>query len=510
MLVFLTPFFLGCFSVFSFQPYNFTIINFFIFPCFFFILSNINKRSKNRYRKKPYLINLFYAGYFFGIGFFLTGTYWISSSLQFDESFKAFIPITIILIPIFLGLFYGLGTLACGKYLKYDLNSIFLFCATISFIDFLRAKMFTGFPWNLWAYSWSWFNEIIQILNPIGLFAFNLLTITLFSAFSIFFVKRFKYKSLVLVIIFIAFFSNYLYGNYVLNNNKIETKKNIEEGKYIYVKIVSPNFELKYNLSEEETKDRMKKLIKYSNVEKNRKTLFIWPEGALSGKYFFEIEKYKNLFREKFSSEHLIIFGINTFSKAKDQFFNSMVIVDNNLDKKFQYDKIKLVPFGEFLPFQTQLEKIGLKKITEGFGSFSYGNEQNTFNYENLNILPLICYEIIFPELIQKKDLKDGLLVNISEDGWFGDTIGPYQHFSKSIFRAVESDSFVLRSANRGISAIINNKGQIIKELKNNETGNLEYRLPVIEKKGGNKNDLIFFVLLFTYCFIFLKYKKND
>ena len=150
--------------------------------------------------------------------------------MQFDESFKAFIPITIILIPIFLGLFYGLGTLACGKYLKYDLNSIFLFCATISFIDFLRAKMFTGFPWNLWAYSWSWFNEIIQILNPIGLFAFNLLTITLFSAFSIFFVKRFKYKSLVLVIIFIAFFSNYLYGNYVLNNNKIETKKILKKG----------------------------------------------------------------------------------------------------------------------------------------------------------------------------------------------------------------------------------------------------------------------------------------
>ena len=102
------------------------------------------------------------------------------------------------------------------------------------------------------------------------------------------------------------------------------------------------------------------------------------------------------------------------------------------------------------------------------------------------------------------------MLINISEDGWFGETIGPYQHFSKSIFRAIESDSFVLRSANKGISAVINNKGQIIKALKNNETGNLEYKLPVLEKKGRNKNDLIFFALLFTYCFIFFKYKKND
>ena len=510
LLVFVTPFILGCFSVFSFQPYNLTIINFFIFPCLFLILCNINKRSKNKYRKKPHLINLFYVGYFFGIGFFLTGTYWISNSLQFDESFKNFIPLTIIIIPLTLGLFYGLGSFICGKYLKNDLQSIFLFCASISAVDYLRAKLLTGFPWNLWAYSWSWFVEVIQILNPIGLFAFNLLTITFYCLPSFFFIKTTKYKILVPILFSIIFFSNYLYGNFILNNNKVENQKYLEKDKYIYVKIISPNFELKYNLSEEETYGRLKKLIRYSSVEKNKKTLFIWPEGALSGKYFFEIEKYRNLIKEKFSSDHLIVFGVNTLNKEENKFFNSFIIVDKNLNMKFQYNKIKLVPFGEFLPFQTKLEKIGLKKITEGFGSFSKGNTNNTFSYSDYNIIPLICYEIIFPELTQKTNLKNTLLINISEDGWFGNSIGPYQHFSKSIFRAIESDSFVLRSANKGISAIINNKGQIIKSLKNNETGNIELRLPIIEKKGGNKNDLIFLVLLFTYCFIFLIYKKND
>ena len=102
------------------------------------------------------------------------------------------------------------------------------------------------------------------------------------------------------------------------------------------------------------------------------------------------------------------------------------------------------------------------------------------------------------------------MLINISEDGWFGNSVGPHQHFSKSIFRAVESNSFVLRSANKGISVILNNKGQIIKSLKNNETGNLEYKLPVMEQKRKNKNDLIFFILLFTYCFIFFRNKNND
>tara|TARA_E500000178_G_C16975505_1_gene733142 strand:- start:755 stop:1678 length:924 start_codon:yes stop_codon:yes gene_type:complete len=306
-----------------------------------------------------------------------------------------------------------------------------------------------------------------------------------------------------------TFFSNYLYGNYLLNKNN-ENQKYHDKDKSINIKIVSPNFELKYNLSEEELYERLNKLIRYSNPEKDKKTLFIWPEGALSGKYLFEIDKYKNLIKKNFSKNHLIIFGINTLDQKEDKFYNSFVVIDNNFNKKFQYDKVKLVPFGEFLPFHTNLEKIGLKKITEGFGSFSKGSIKNTFTYENLEIIPLICYEIIFPELIQKVNFKSTLLINISEDAWFGDSIGPHQHFSKSIFRAIESDSFVLRSANKGISAIVNNKGQIIKSLKNNETGNIEYRLPILEKKGGNRNDLIFFVLLFTYCLIFLRYKKND
>ncbi len=510
LLVFVTPFLLGCISVFSFQPYNLTIINFLIFPCLFFIICNINKRSKNKYRKKPYLINLFYAGYFFGIGFFLTGTYWISNSLQFDESFKNFIPFTVLFIPLVLGLFYGFGSLVCGKYLKYDFKSILLFSASISFADFLRAKILTGFPWNLWAYSWSWFSEILQILNPIGLFAFNLLVITFFCAPSIFFVKENKYKILICSIFLLTFFGNYIYGNFEINNNKIQSQKNFNNNRFINVKIVSPNFKLKYDLSEKQTLERIKKLIRYSNIEKNDKTLFIWPEGALSGKYFFEIEKYKNLIKENFSSNHLIIFGVNTLDKQEDKFFNSFIIIDHNFNIKFQYNKIKLVPFGEFLPFQNYLEKIGLKKITEGYGSFSRGDLKKTFLYESVNIIPLICYEIIFPELIQKVNSNNNFIVNISEDGWFGDSLGPHQHFSKSIFRAIESDSFVLRSANKGISSIINNKGQIIKSLKNNETGNIEYKLPIKEKKGGNKNDLIFFVLLFTYCLTFLKYRKND
>ncbi len=103
------------------------------------------------------------------------------------------------------------------------------------------------------------------------------------------------------------------------------------------------------------------------------------------------------------------------------------------------------------------------------------------------------------------------MIINISEDGWFGKSIGPHQHFAKGLYRAIENDSFLIRSANKGISAIVNNKGQILKKLNANEAGNIEFEVPLIKSRNKNKNDLIFFALLITYIFIFRIYsRKND
>ena len=198
------------------------------------------------------------------------------------------------------------------------------------------------------------------------------------------------------------------------------------------------------------------------------------------------------------------------FLEEGNNYYNSLVIVNNNMEIIQEYKKLKLVPFGEFLPLESLLEKFGIKKITEGYGSFLKGNEQKNLNFEKLNILPLICYEIIFPELIQSSDQDTNLVVNISEDGWFGNSIGPYQHFAKGIFRAIEQNAFFIRSANKGISAIISNKGLVLKKLYPNEAGNIEFEVPLISNKNKNKNDLIFFVLLITYIFIFNFYKKNN
>ena len=377
----------------------------------------------------------------------------------------------------------------------------------MAFSDYLRSKVLTGFPWNLWAYSTNWMVEFIQISNIIGLNAFNLIVITIFTSPIIIFYKYNLIKKIFSVsLIALSILTLFIYGNYEINKNKT-LLANVE--KKIFVKVISPNFDLKYNLDENDIKQRFKQLIRYSEPDKNKKTLFIWPEGVFSGYSFNEISIFKKLISSNFSQNHLIIFGVNTLDQKNGKFYNSMLAVNSDFQIIQSYNKRKLVPFGEFLPLENFLNKFGLKKITEGHGSFLRGNKNKNLLIDDLNILPLICYEVIFTEFVQYSDNATNLIINISEDGWFGDTIGPDQHFSKSIMRAVEGNTFFLRSANKGVSAIIDNKGNIVKQLNRNEAGNIEFEVPLI-KSNKIKNDLIFFVLLITYLCIFLiNTKKN-
>ena len=484
LTLFIIPISLGSLTVFTFQPFNIFVINFLILPIFFYLIIYIKKKSQSIFRKKPFRKNLFIFGTSFGFGYYLSGIHWITNSLTFDDTFKILIPFGLIFIPLFLSLFFSL------------------------ILVFLRAKIFTGFPWNLWAYSLSWSPEIIQILNPIGLYALNLILITIFLIPSVLFFKINLLKKIFsLLTIPLIILCLYVYGSYSINQNK---KFLNNYNKKFNVKVISPNFILKYGLSDIEVQSRLQKLIKYSEPKEKIKTLYVWPEGVFSGYNFNEISGLKKIFFENFENNHFILFGINRFDEKKGGTYNSLVIVNSKMEILHEYKKQKLVPFGEFLPFEKVLKKIGLKKITEGHGSFLKGVEQKNIIFDDLNILPLICYEIIFTKLIQSNNQNTNLIVNISEDGWFGNSIGPSQHFAKAIFRAIENNSFLVRSTNKGVSAIIDNKGLIVKKLNNLEAGNIELQVPLIKSKDKNKNDLIFYLLLITHIFIFKFYKKNN
>jgi len=507
LILYLIPFIIGSLTLISFHPFNITIINLIIFPLFFYLIVYINKKSKSVYRKKPLRKNLFTFGLLFGFGFYLSGISWITNSLTFDDNFKVLIPFALIIIPLFLSLFIALPILIIGPYLNFNFSSVLLFSGILAFSDYLRAHILTGFPWNLWAYSTVWLNEIIQLVNSIGFYSYNLILITFFTLPAItFFRVSITKKVIYFILVSLVTLSLFIFGNHTINKN---IKQLREVNDKVFIKIISPNFDLKYGLNEEEIEERLKKLIRYSNPTKDKKTVFIWPEGIFSGYSYEEVSIFKDLIIKNFSEEHVIIFGINQLDRKSKNFYNSMLAVDNNFNIVSSYNKRRLVPFGEFLPFENFLNNFGFKKITEGHGSFLRGNKNNNISINKINFLPLICYEVIFTDLVQKSNLNTNLIINISEDGWFGNTIGPDQHFAKSIFRAVENNTFLLRSANKGISAIIDNKGKIVKRLNRNEAGSIEFEVPLINS-NKIKNDLIFFILLITYLFIFLIYKKKN
>ena len=202
--------------------------------------------------------------------------------------------------------------------------------------------------------------------------------------------------------------------------------------------------------------------------------------------------------------------GINTkkIINNSSKIYNSMVILDNKLNLISEYNKINLVPFGEFLPFENFFKKLGLKKISYGYESFSAGNDRQliSLNDKNFNFIPLICYEIIYSGKVNLKSDKTNFIINISEDGWFGDSIGPHQHFSHTIFRAIEEGKNIIRSANNGISAYIDSNGIVISKLESTKKGVIEINKykkfnETLFSKFGNK--IFFYILLFYISIIF-------
>ena len=337
VILYLAPFILGSLTVLSFEPFNLTIVNFLIFPTFFYLLVYINKKSKGVYRKKPYKKNLFIFGLVFGFGFYLCGVSWITNSLTFDENFKFLIPFAFILIPLFLSLFLGITTLIIGPYLRLNSISILIFSGSLSFSDYLRAHVLSGFPWNLWAYSTATLNEILQIVNIIGLYSYNLLVITIFTSPIIIFFQINNIKKLFSILLTLSFIlCLYIYGNYEINKNKKVLIKNDEK---LHVKIISPNFDLQYNLSIKEIENRIKKLIRYSDADRKKRTLFIWPEGVFSGYSYEEILNFKELILQNFSSNHHLLFGANKLDTSSGYFYNSMLVVNNELKIIQRYNK---------------------------------------------------------------------------------------------------------------------------------------------------------------------------
>ena len=500
ILIYVIPFIIGLTTSYSLPPYSFFLINFITFPLlFFYLLSN---HHKGRWIS-------FKIGWIFGFGYFISNLYWISNSLTFEEIFKPLIPFSLIIIPLFLGLFYGLVTFFCSFFnLKKNISSILIFSFFFSIIEYLRSFIFGGFPWNLVAYSFTDYLQFIQILSLIGTYTFNLLCVTLFLIPCIIFFNFKKNKKLLFLLSSVLLLSiNFFYGNTVIKKYEKFNKTKLN----FVIKIISPKVDIKRFFTNEAPESSIIDLIKLSEPSHSENTLFIFPEGVLSNIYLQDLKNFSYIFSENFSEKHKIILGISSYENSK--IFNSLVVLDKDVNILAKYDKNKLVPFGEFLPFENLLRNFGLKKITQGYQSFSSSNERQIIKLDDISFLPLICYEVIYSGKINKNKKDFDFIINISEDGWFGNSVGPHQHFSHSIFRSIEEGKNLIRSANNGISAHIDATGKIIANLKSTDRGFIEIRNILKTKNtffNSHGNKIFFYFLIFYISLIFFLKKKEN
>ena len=496
---------LGGLTSLSLPPLNFFLINFFTLSAFFIFLY---KKIGIRREKKLF----FFYGWLFGFSYFLSNLYWITISLTFDQNFIFLIPVALILIPSFLGLFYGLATFIFYKLgFKKLLSSFFLFSLLFGGVEYLRGNILTGFPWNLFIYSLSENLSFISLVSIIGTYSLNLLMISFFSAPAIYILRKSKVEvfiSILMLLLPILFLS---YGKLYEQNF---LKKEIIKNPYL-IRVIGSNISLDRFYNNNQTESTIKELINLSSPEPNKRMFFLWPEGIIPNTYLDELKLYKQLYNENFSKNHLIGFGISSrlLVNEKYKYFNSLSLFDNELNLLQSYNKVNLVPFGEFLPFENFLHKIGIKIITNNISSFTKGDERKIFHvkskFQEMKFLPLICYEIIYTGNLTKDNNYD-FIVNISEDGWFGKSIGPKQHFAHSIFRAIETGKYVIRSANNGMTAIINPLGEIEKKIDYNKNGFIDFEKrrdldPTIFSLYGNK---IFLILILLYIFLIFSFNR--
>jgi apolipoprotein N-acyltransferase len=210
-------------------------------------------------------------------------------------------------------------------------------------------------------------------------------------------------------------------------------------------------------------------------------THLIWPEAAFPFFLTHEPEAMAQI-ADLLPDGAVLITGAVRPADSKprtQQAYNSVYVIDHDGTILDVQDKVHLVPFGEYLPFQKFLESVGLQQLTKVAGGYIPGDRHRSINVPRApRVVPLLCYEVIFPGAAVPRDDRPGWMLNLTNDGWFGISSGPYQHFRQAQVRAIEEGLPLVRAANTGISAVIDPVGRVVRSLPLGTEGVLDSPLP--------------------------------
>lgn len=475
----------GAGSAASLPPLNLSVILLLTLPILVLLLDGAAREASPRRR----LVAAGWIGWWFGFGYFLLGLWWIGSAFLVEAAaFGWMIPFAVTGLPAGLALFSAVATVLAALLWVPGPGRIVALAVGFAAAEWLRGHILTGFPWNGFGYALAANEATMQGAALVGAYGLAFLAVLIFAAPAML-VSGGRFTGLrgaAACIAALAVLGGlYGYGTLRLADGGAATpaapatplrivQPSIDQTEKWNPELRSQVFETYLALSEEPPAGG-------GDLPDN--LLVIWPESAIP--FFLSdaplaAEAIGDILPE---GGRLLTGAVRHQPRKSDpavtDYFNSILEVTRDGTVRPLYDKVHLVPFGEYLPFQDFLERVGLRQLTELPGGFSAGHDRVTLHLDRLPpVGPLICYEIIFPGAAVDPTDRPAWLLNVTNDAWFGRTPGPHQHLLQARMRAVEEGVPVVRAANTGISALVDPYGRVLDRLGLDETGVIDADLP--------------------------------
>jgi apolipoprotein N-acyltransferase len=458
----------GAVGALAFEPYRLFPLLLISYAGFVLLLDGASRSPRRLY-------SAWWIGWCYGFGFFLVGLYWVGYAFLVDAQEHAWeLPFVAVLLPGGLGLFFGAGALLCVLLWAPGVRRIFAFAVIFAVFEWLRGHVLTGFPWNLPAYGWAASTAVLQSTSLFGAYGLSLLTLLFGASLAVFsrgHDTRERLLPIAMVLFFVALWAD---GEARLATATDATVPGVR------LRIVQPDTPQPEKYDPRLTARNWQRLISLSVASAPQPpTHIIWPEAAPP----FPLEEVPAALSDiaQVTDKGSILMTGNVRTERngdQSRFFNSFAMFGAGAKLLASSDKFHLVPFGEYLPFEGTLRSIGLTEIAANTG-FSSGPGPRTFSVPGAPpVTPLICYEIIFPQMVTGSP-RPLWLVNMTDDSWFGPNAGPKQHLLTARVRAIEEGLPVARAANGGISVMIDAYGRIRSRLDLGLRGFIDTNLPV-------------------------------
>jgi apolipoprotein N-acyltransferase len=471
----------GALSSLAMAPFNAWPILFITFPV---AIWQIDGAGAGRWRGVPAAA---LTGWWFGLGYFVPGLYWIGYAFLVDaQTFAWLLPFAILGLPAYLALFMALGFALARLFWTRDASRVIALAASLTISEWLRGHALTGFPWNTLGYALTEPLALAQTASLIGLWGLTFLAVAIFASPAVLIDGRSRGRrpwaapALALVVLV----AMTVFGVVRLSREPTVMLAGPK------LRIMQPNLQQDEKFNYAAKAEVMKKYLALSDRSSGPQStgvkdinILIWPESAFPFFLTREPDAMAEI-ADLLPKGTVLITGS---VRAPDvppgtrirRAYNSIYVIDHDGNVLSVYDKLHLVPFGEFLPFQDWLEKIGLEQLTRVQGGFIPGAHRHSMEVPNApKMLPLICYEAIFPGDVVERNDRPGWIVNVTNDGWFGISTGPHQHLQQARVRAIEQGLPLVRAANTGISAVIDPVGRIVAQLGLGLEGVLDSSLP--------------------------------